>query len=113
MACTISIFALGPLITNGKLNYSLSIRVNLIALCLALVALLFIVVYQLLIKNTSAFISSLNLYVQVIWSTMLGIILFSERLNLNLILGAVLIIIGVFLTTSYQYIRTAKRKIWI
>ncbi len=113
MACTISIFALGPLIANGKLNYSLNIKVNLIALCLALVALLFIVVYQLLIKNTSALISSLNLYVQVIWSTTLGIILFSERLNLNLILGAVLIITGVFLATSYQYLKIAKRKIWI
>ena len=112
VACVVSIFALGPLIANGKINYNFNLEVNLIAVSLALVALLLIVVYQLLIKNTSAFFSSLNLYVSVIWSSILGIILFNERLNLNLIIGAFLIITGVFLATSYQYIKIAKRKIW-
>lgn len=112
MACIISILALGPLIANGDLNYSFNLKVDLVAVCLAIVALLFIVAYQFLIKNTSAFISSLNLYVQVIWSTALGIILFNERLKSNLILGALLIITGVFLATSYQYIKIAKGKIW-
>ena len=112
VACMISILALGPLIANGKLNYSFNLKINLMAVSLAIIALLFIVGYQFLIKNTSAFISSLNIYMQTILSSIFGVILFGEKLKLNLILGALLIITGVFLATSYRYIMVAKGKIW-
>ena len=93
-----------------ELNFNL--KINLMAVSLAIIALLFIVGYQFLIKNTSAFISSLNIYMQTILSSIFGVILFGEKLKLNLILGALLIITGVFLATSYRYIMVAKGKIW-
>lgn len=68
-------------------------------------SILFFYSYQWLIKNTSAFISSLVLYVVTIFATFSGIIFFGEKLTVNLVIGAFFVIIGVFLATTYRYVK--------
>lgn len=60
--------------------------------------------YQWLIKNTSAFISSLVLYIVTVFATLSGIFFFNEKLSANLVIGASLIVLGVFLATTYKYV---------
>ncbi|OGD84768.1 hypothetical protein A3B51_02170 [Candidatus Curtissbacteria bacterium RIFCSPLOWO2_01_FULL_41_18] len=68
-------------------------------------SILFFFLYQWLIKNTSAFISSLVLYPVTLFASLAGVILFDERLTLSFAFGSMFVLIGVFLATSYQYIK--------
>ena len=67
-------------------------------------------VNQWLIKHTSAFISSLQLYPAALLASVLGVIFFKERLTSNVVVAAILIIIGVFLATSYNYLATKIKR---
>lgn len=60
---------------------------------------LFFFFYQILIKRTSAFISSLVLYLNAVFAAGAGIIFYNEKLNVSLIIGATMIIIGVIVST--------------
>ena len=61
-------------------------------------------VNQWLIKHTSAFISSLQNYPATLVASVLGIIFFKESLTSNVVIAAALIMTGVFLATSYNYL---------
>lgn len=73
---------------------------------LSSIALYFL--YQWLIKHTSAFIASLLQYGSLLFGAIGGIIVFHERLTVEIILGASLIMAGVFLATTYTQL---KKKI--
>lgn len=68
-------------------------------------SILFYLLYQWVIKHTTAFVSSLVIYVSFIFATIFGIVFFSERLTSTFILGAVLILSGVFIATTYQHLK--------
>lgn len=68
-------------------------------------SILFFYLYQWLIKNTSAFTSSLVLYVVTILAVLSGIIFFDEKLSFSLVIGAFLVVAGVFFATSYKLSR--------
>ena len=63
---------------------------------------------QWFVKHTTAFIASIQVYPMVIVASALGIIFYGEKLTLNLILAALLIMSGVFLSTSFQYIKRRR-----
>ena len=65
-------------------------------------------VYQWLIKHTSAFIGSLVQYGSVAFGALAGVIVYQERLTTQLIIGALLVVSGVFLATTYSQLQ--KRK---
>jgi drug/metabolite transporter (DMT)-like permease len=69
-------------------------------------SILFFFFYQWLIKYTSAFISSLVLYPVTILAGLSGVVFFNEKLSPSYIFGGILVFVGVFLATSYQYIKT-------
>lgn len=60
---------------------------------------------QWLVKHTSAFISSLQLYPVTLIAGILGVIFYGEKPTLSIIIATLLIISGVFLSTSYQYLK--------
>lgn len=68
--------------------------------------------YQLVIKKTSAFISSLVIYVTFVIAAVAGMIFYGERLNLYLVVGSLLILTGVFLATSFKYLSKKWLKIF-
>lgn len=63
---------------------------------------------QWFIKHTSAFFSSLQIYPLTVMASILGAIFYQEQITLSLIISASLIMSGVFLATSYQYIKRKK-----
>lgn len=68
-------------------------------------SVLFFWLYQWVIGKTSAFISSLILYVTPIIAAFTGIIFFGEKLTASLVLASALIMVGVFLATTYQALK--------
>lgn len=68
------------------------------------------ILYQWLIKHTSAFIASLIQYGVVVFASIAGVIVFQERATFQLLLGALLVIFGVFLATTYQTIQKHRRS---
>lgn len=85
---------------------------SLLALALISSVLVFFL-YQWLIKHTSAFIPSLLSYPVALVAGIIGIIFFGEKLTVTLILGGALIMLGVFLATTYQYAKKLMSNIWI
>lgn len=73
-------------------------------------SIFFFGLYQWLIKNTSAFSASLVLYPATILSGVLGILFFDEQLTLNLVLGGMLVVAGVFLANSLTHIQKYARR---
>lgn len=73
-------------------------------------SIFFFGLYQWLIKNTSAFSASLVLYPATIMSSVVGIVFFHEQLTLNLALGGILVIAGVFLASSLNHIRKYVKR---
>lgn len=97
---------------NHKFNIS-NISYSGIFGLLALVIFSSVIVYylyQVVISRTSAFVASLILYLTIIIASGIGIIYFGEKLNLSFILSGALIIIGVFMATTYQHVK-GKLKI--
>lgn len=73
----------------------------------------FFFLYQWLVKNTSAFISSLVLYPVTIVAATVGIIFFGERPTLSFFLGSILVFIGVFVATSLSNLKKiAIFRLW-
>lgn len=66
---------------------------------------------QWLIKHTSAFISSLQIYPITVIASALGVIFYRDKISLNLIMAALLIMLGVFMATSYNYVKN-KLNLW-
>lgn len=66
--------------------------------------------FQWLIKNTSAFTASLILYPTTVLASIVGIIFFKERLTVNLIVGGILVLIGVFIATSLKHVKNYARR---
>lgn len=56
--------------------------------------------YQWLIKATNAFVASLNLYLQPLVTGIAGVFILKEKITFIFLLGAILIVLGVFLATS-------------
>lgn len=73
-------------------------------------SVIFFYLYQWLVKHTSAFISSLSLYLVTVFASMAGIVFFNEKLTTNLIIGVFFIVIGVFLSTSYNYLKVKASR---
>lgn len=69
---------------------------------------------QWLIKQTSAFLPSLTLYLTAIFGGFAGIIFYGERLSAYFIVGAILIFSGVFIATAVSHLHERfKIKLWI
>lgn len=66
--------------------------------------------YQWLIKNTSAFTASLILYPTTVLAGLIGIVLFKEKLTLNLIIGGSFVILGVFVANSLNHVRRYAKR---
>ncbi len=94
---------------------SFNTEVNLALVALALFStVLFFFFYQWIIKNTSAFIASLVNYLATLLAASAGIIFFGERLSTNYIVGAGLLLTGVFLASnSYKNQNLQKLRSWI
>ena len=73
-------------------------------------SVLFFFLYQWLIKNTSAFISSLTLYPISLIAGLAGIVFFGEKLTPSFVFGGMLVMTGVFIATSYQYLKNSVFK---
>lgn len=73
-------------------------------------SILFSFLYQWLIKNTSAFISSLTLYPISLIAGLAGVVFFNEKLTPSFVSGAILVMIGVFIATTYQYFKNTVFK---
>ncbi len=69
--------------------------------------------YQWLIKNTSAFVASLTQYGTIVFAALSGIIIFHERPTAPLVIGALLVIFGVFVATTYGHIKKRIKPVTI
>ncbi len=107
LASVISAIFLAVFYRNFNLSYLISSKasVNVWLLFASIISLLFVILYQVLIKKTSAFTSSLITYLNPVVASFLGIIFFKEHLTTSLILGGFLVTIAVFYSTSYQYLK--------
>ncbi len=72
---------------------------------LSIAAVLLYFMYQWIIKHASAFAASLMLYGQFIFTNLAGTILFNEKLSVKFVFGSALILLGVFVATTYGYIK--------
>lgn len=84
--------------------------INVIGLAI-LSSVLFYFLTQWVVRHTSAFIASLTIYVNLLFSAIFGIVFFSEKLNPTFILGGVLILCGVFVATTYATINSWKKRV--
>ncbi len=66
--------------------------------------------YQWLIKNTSAFTASLILYPTTVLASIVGIVFFKEKLTVNLLVGGVFVIVGVFVANSLSHVRRYAQR---
>lgn len=70
----------------------------------------FVYFFQNFVKRTSAFISSFFVYINPIVATVWGYFLFGEKLTPALGASSFLVFTGVFLATSYNYLREKAGK---
>ena len=89
-------------------NWSVSTWAALIGCAVS--SSLFIFLYQRFLKTTKAFVVSLVNYINPIAAAVIGIAVFEENLNLNLVVGALIICAGVFMATSFGYIKNRVSK---
>lgn len=68
---------------------------------------------QWLIKHTSAFVASLQIYPITVVASVLGIVFFRDKLTLNLAVAASLIMMGVFMATSYDFLKNKINKVFL
>lgn len=71
----------------------------LYGLVLALLCL-YAVIWQQVLKHITLTTAFLNKAVTVIWGMILGVVLFRETITLNMVLGAILVLIGVGLVVT-------------
>lgn len=67
--------------------------------------------YQWVIKRTNAFVASLNLYLQPLVTGAAGVLILKERITFIFLLGAMLIVLGVFLSTSLNFLLTKNQHL--
>ncbi len=84
----------------------------------AIIALVYIVLFssivffmliQWLVKHTSAFIPSLAIYPMTIIATVAGVIFYGEKISINFLIGTAFVMSGVFMATSYRFVRKYLR----
>lgn len=63
---------------------------------------------QWLIKNTSAFFASLTSYGGPFFAALSGMLILGENITIQLFLGGLFIITGVFLATTYKHIKNRR-----
>lgn len=97
----ILIFTTQPL----AIKFSSQIILSLLALAV-FSSIIFFYLYQWLIKHTTAFISSLVLYPTTVVASIGGVVFYGEKLTFSLVLGGLLVILGVFVATSYQNVKS-------
>ena len=73
-------------------------------------SLCYYALYQFIINRTSAFVSSLTQYAQFTFSVLFGMILFQEYVTPLLAVGILLVLGGVFLSTTYQAYKKSRRS---
>lgn len=80
-------------------------------LTLALISsVIFWFLYQWVIKHTSAFVTSLTIYLSTAVGATIGILFFGEKLAPTLLAGGLLIVIGVFYSTSLKHTQKYLKK---
>jgi drug/metabolite transporter (DMT)-like permease len=67
------------------------------------------ILYQYAIKHLSALTISLSSYVQPITTTFLAILLIGEQLTVNYIIGSIVILFGVLLSSDFKILFNSKR----
>lgn len=104
-----------PLLPFEWSAYALSLQsffsprtLSIILGVILITALLFQFLNQWLLKNTSAFFSSLTSYGSVFFAGLSGMIFFGENITIQLFLGGLFIITGVFLATTYKHIKNRR-----
>lgn len=65
-------------------------------------SVVFLFLYQYGIKHSSALTASLTSYIQPIFAAFFAYFLLGERLTLHFFLGSILVLTGVFITTTYE-----------
>ncbi|MBI2327788.1 DMT family transporter [Candidatus Curtissbacteria bacterium] len=100
------IFIFIELLLGNQLKLSVSLPAVVGILSLAIFSSLIVYyLYQWLLKHAPAFISSLAIYPAAALASLYGIIFFGERITATFLFGASLILFGVFLATSYKYVK--------
>jgi drug/metabolite transporter (DMT)-like permease len=64
--------------------------------------------YQWAVKHSSALEASLSFYLQPIFGSLAAVIILKERLTFLFIIGAIITLLGVFLTTTLSYLRNSR-----
>ena len=82
--------------------------VTILLVLILISSITFWYLYQWLIKHVSAFVASLTNYGTVVTAAISGAIVFEERVTLELIIGAFLVVVGVFLATTYTQLKKQK-----
>ncbi len=103
-------------IESASSTKSIQVTVPLIIASVLLVttSTFFIFLYQRFLKTTSAFSASLVTYINPIAAAFVGISVFGERLTPQLLIGALIVFVGVFMATSYDFVRgKIKKTKWI
>ena len=108
-----TILSLSIILINFKAYQSFAISNSGLStiVLLAISTVGFFFVFQCVIKHTSAFISSLILYLNPVFAYGLGAILFNERLNLEFAIGSTLVIFGIFWATSLKQARVYVKNL--
>ncbi len=69
-----------------------------------------ILLYQWLIKRTSAFTANLTAYIQILTTGLAGYIFLEEKITVLFIFGSILVLAGVFMVTNIKYFRSYQNK---
>lgn len=73
-------------------------------------SILFFIIYQVIIKKASAFISSLVLYPPNILGIIISILIIKDKVNFPLVAGALLVFAGIFVATTYTHVKNSFYK---
>lgn len=111
---TLFAFIFSLIISSPYILFNQSITLNVdqksaaVLIASSVTSVVFLYLSQTLIKKTSAFIASLVTYVNPIAAALWGIILFYEKPTFYLIISSIVIFAGVFIATSYNYLKQNK-----
>lgn len=73
-------------------------------------SVLFFYLYQLMIKKTSAFVSSMAIYPPNIAGIAVSLLILKEGFNLQLIFGTTTVFLGIFMATSFAHARSYIKR---
>lgn len=95
----------------GKLASSkefLSKSFIILYLLILLIMFIYAILWQQVLKKIPLAIASANKAVTIIWGTIFGKIIFSEKIKWNMIFGSVLILIGILILVTEKNKSTRK-----